>query len=212
MTSSATAQATREFIIRETAAELRIVEVFPGTANEDEHLSRQAAWDRARSQEKPVVVLTLDRAPQSLGVVYDPDVAWAAMKREAAALEADQERQAYEAEAGHDAKFAAFQAAKHAQPAAFHEGYFTLDGAFVKVMLNRARTRHYARTLDAATGHWNHAAGLMGQWRRMRPATIEDARAFGKLHHYCFRCGTELTKPQSIDDGVGPDCKKKLGW
>jgi hypothetical protein len=92
------------------------------------------------------------------------------------------------------------------------EGYYTLKGEYLKVMWNRARTRLYARVLNTATKHWEYAKGAvyeLGPEHRLTPA---DAKKFGDVYHWCFKCGTELTKPESIERGVGPVCAGKLGW
>ena len=44
------------------------------------------------------------------------------------------------------------------------------------------------------------------EWRLSR----EDAAEFGKLYGCCIRCGLVLTDEDSIDLGIGPDCRKKF--
>lgn len=37
-------------------------------------------------------------------------------------------------------------------------------------------------------------------------------RNYGVESGVCGKCGKELTDPDSIADGIGPVCKKNLGW
>ena len=215
----ATAQDVRRFTVTEMGERLTICEINPLRNFGGASFTRQEAWDIARCQQLPVTFVGLNGTRKNLGVVYDVNVEWKMMKNEAAQTEAAEEHAAYEAEMKAEnltAGFAAFQQKKAAgaQSGEFREGYFVLDGQFIKVMMNRARTKHYARVLDPNTRHWNYAPGLMAQWRRMRDLTPEDAKMFGDLHHYCFayKCGKELTNPESIERGIGPVCAKKLGW
>jgi hypothetical protein len=40
--------------------------------------------------------------------------------------------------------------------------------------------------------------------------SLEEAKAMGAEFHYCVRCGIELTKQSSIDQGIGPICASKF--
>lgn len=46
---------------------------------------------------------------------------------------------------------------------------------------------------------------LRGDWKMSR----EDAKKFGELYGVCVRCATELTKPESIERGMGDTCAAK---
>lgn len=46
--------------------------------------------------------------------------------------------------------------------------------------------------------------------RRLRDGEAEQVFAeFGKLFGICCLCGRELTNEQSVEDGIGPVCKRK---
>lgn len=40
--------------------------------------------------------------------------------------------------------------------------------------------------------------------------SLAEAKAMGAEFHYCVRCGIELTKQSSIDNGIGPICASKF--
>lgn len=101
------------------------------------------------------------------------------------------------------------------------EGFYLRNGEFFKVMWNRAGTRRYARILDLVEvsgvikPHWiwtEVCKGMVYKLTETERVTPAQAKAFGDMYHHCFKCGRELTVPQSIEDGIGPKCKAQLGW
>ena len=42
--------------------------------------------------------------------------------------------------------------------------------------------------------------------------TPEVAKAFGDVYVTCCICGRDLTNPESIEYGIGPVCRAKMGW
>lgn len=62
---------------------------------------------------------------------------------------------------------------------------------------------------NARTGHERQRAALeillrSGNWR-------DHGLSYARRSGRCFACGLELTEPQSLDLGVGPDCRRRLG-
>lgn len=94
------------------------------------------------------------------------------------------------------------------------EGFYLKDGQVYKVAFNRAKTRTYARRLVVELGkpHWHYAEGLVFELNESHRVTPQAAKQYGDLHHYCLCCGRELTKPVSVDRGVGPVCWGRLGF
>jgi hypothetical protein len=94
------------------------------------------------------------------------------------------------------------------------EGVYLKGELIYKVMLNRAGTKTYARSLTVVNGkpQWDYAPSMVFQLTDADRVTPQVAKAFGDLHHFCLCCGRELTKPASIEMGIGPVCAGLLGF
>lgn len=92
------------------------------------------------------------------------------------------------------------------------EGYYTTDGLYYKVVLNKAKTGSYAKQLILVEGKakWEYAKGAVNSLRGLTPLSVEEAAAWGHLHGQCIICCRPLTDPESVMAGIGPVCAKKL--
>lgn len=94
------------------------------------------------------------------------------------------------------------------------DGFYRLNGQFVKVVWNQAATRKYAMLYDGS--HWDYESGkgLYGQLTADMELTAEDASAFGALYGKCVYCHLRLTDDRSTAVGYGKDCaaKHSLPW
>lgn len=107
-------------------------------------------------------------------------------------------------------------AAAPAQTAYVSEpGMYRIDGRIFKVLPSRNSDRHYAKELtgESETGYsFTYAPGAMRMLRAEHRMTEDKAREFGRVTGYCCNCAKLLTDPKSVEDGIGPVCKKALGW
>ena len=90
------------------------------------------------------------------------------------------------------------------------------EGRFIVVVENKAKTGTYAKVLtqqvsiDVTRWAWEYQKGLAFQVADLTPLTIEQAKAWGKLHGHCIICARPLTDPASVEAGVGPVCAKRI--
>jgi hypothetical protein len=93
-------------------------------------------------------------------------------------------------------------------------GFYCLDGEIVKVQLNQAGTKHYAKRLiqEGETWHFYYEAGLINKLTPAMKLEEEQAAAFGKIYGYCCICSARLTNETSIERGIGPICADNQGW
>jgi len=94
-------------------------------------------------------------------------------------------------------------------------GFYCLDGEVVKVQLNLAGTKLYAKHLTQIKGgtwYFNYEHGLIAKLTQNMKLEREQAAAFGKIYGYCCICATRLTNEESINKGIGPICAGKQGW
>lgn len=92
-------------------------------------------------------------------------------------------------------------------------GYYTKDGKYYVVVLNKAKTHTYAKELiEFPNGKvsWEYKAGAVRQLGDLAPLSVEEAAKWGHLHGKCIICCRPLTDPKSVTDGIGPVCAKKL--
>lgn len=97
--------------------------------------------------------------------------------------------------------------------ATVEEGYYFLDGRYVKVQMNRAGTYPYSKVWDAETENWDYENGK-GAIRYLNPEhklTAELAAKFGALYGRCVFCSQTLTDERSIEVGYGPICAENHG-
>jgi len=104
-----------------------------------------------------------------------------------------------------------------AEPHAYvsEPGMYRVDGRIFKVLPSRSSDRHYAKELlgESDTGYrFEYASGAMRLIRAEHKMTEDEAREFGRVTGHCCNCAKLLTDPKSIEDGIGPVCKKTLGW
>lgn len=83
-------------------------------------------------------------------------------------------------------------------------------GDIFKVQPGRQSGSLYAKRLDADRNTFDYVPGAI---RRVRPEwrmTLDEARAFGQATGVCCCCGRTLTKPESIEAGIGPVCAGRV--
>ena len=91
--------------------------------------------------------------------------------------------------------------------------YQLADGTVVKLQYNRAGgdgRRLYGKVLDAETGSFDYAPGIMRKVTVDDKMSLDQAAAFGRLYGRCVACGRELTDEASIAAGIGPVCVKRF--
>lgn len=93
-------------------------------------------------------------------------------------------------------------------------GWYVLDGVVYKVQIAvHGSGRPYAKRLDVIAGErgeWVYEAGAIRLLVDAAPLMEEEARRFGSLYGVCVVCGAVLTDEQSISEGIGPVCGKRL--
>lgn len=92
-------------------------------------------------------------------------------------------------------------------------GYYTKDGKYYVVVLNKAKTHTYAKeliTFPNGKVSWEYKSGAVRQLGDLAPLSIEEAAKWGHLHGKCIVCCRPLTDPQSVEAGIGPTCAKRL--
>jgi hypothetical protein len=104
-------------------------------------------------------------------------------------------------------------AAADAAPAFVGPGYYAKDGEFICVVLNKAKSRRYAKVLRfpgevGVHAKWEFTPGRIASLTEADRITLDDAKAFGHLHGFCIKCGKPLTDPTSVANGIGPVCIK----
>jgi hypothetical protein len=92
-------------------------------------------------------------------------------------------------------------------------GYYTKDGKYYVVVLNKAKTHSYAKELTTSPGGkwtWEYVPGAVRKLGDLEPLTLEEAAKWGHLNGKCIICMRPLTDPKSVTDGIGPVCAKKV--
>jgi hypothetical protein len=87
-------------------------------------------------------------------------------------------------------------------------GYYLMENTPYVVTLSKESGRAYAKKLTS-TG-WVFVPGAVFRLQADNKMTVDQARAYGKLHGRCAICGKELSDPKSVSQGIGPVCIKRL--
>lgn len=105
------------------------------------------------------------------------------------------------------------------QGARVEPGYYQLGEDIYKVQMNREETRAYAKILvvDSSEdgtnkGRFEYAPGAISKLSPEMALGEEAASEFGQLYGFCCICGLKLTNEESIERGIGPICRAKMGW
>jgi NADH pyrophosphatase NudC (nudix superfamily) len=103
---------------------------------------------------------------------------------------------------------------KAPKPEAVTDGFYRLDGQYVKVQENLAGTRLYAKVWDGEGWDYESAKGVFSRLTPAMKLSAADASEFGKLYGHCVFCGRKLTDERSIEVGYGPTCaaNNSLPW
>lgn len=98
------------------------------------------------------------------------------------------------------------------------------DQDILKVVLNKAKTRKYAKRLVPINGtrlneydervkwDWTYAPGDIDRIRPEYRMTEEEAKLFGTKYGICASCGRPLKDAKSVEAGIGPVCIKHFRW
>ena len=80
------------------------------------------------------------------------------------------------------------------------------------VKWNKAKTHTYAVQLVINGNHakWVYAPGIGKTLANLTPLSIDEAKRLGRLHGVCVVCAKPLTKPDSVELGMGAVCAAKL--
>lgn len=73
-----------------------------------------------------------------------------------------------------------------------------------------AETNDYGKVTAPAKGHFEYDRGAIGRLRPEWKMSVDDAKGFGKLYGMCCVCAADLTDDQSIAEGIGPVCGKRM--
>ncbi len=98
------------------------------------------------------------------------------------------------------------------QPAVDPEpGFYVVDGTFYRVQFNKDETRVYGKMFHDEGKFWEYVGRKpFGMLTADTKVTVEDAAKFGHAHGVCLMCGRTLSDPQSVAQGIGPICIKKI--
>jgi hypothetical protein len=149
---------------------------------------------------------------------------WAAMKARGAEREREQERAAYQSKSDtrHDTLFSDLNAARKRVPA----GRYALKGTdgvwkFYKVnkkmywndKAGREIEYTFLNVLASDTEHKLKSRQTeLSILLRIGNDPQAAAKDYGHQIGQCFRCHAPLTKPESIERGMGKDCANAMGW
>jgi hypothetical protein len=98
--------------------------------------------------------------------------------------------------------------------------YVRADGAAIKVVENRAKTRRYGVVFTPHAGKrptWDYVRGAGYSVADLTPMTAADAAAMGLAHGHCINCcaplgGETLSAQVSALIGYGETCAGNNGW
>lgn len=82
-------------------------------------------------------------------------------------------------------------------------------GDIYRVQPSRQTGRLYAKKL-VFTGGWEYESGAIYRLKPEQKWTLEQAKAFGAETGLCCVCGAFLTDPNSVAEGIGPVCAKRV--
>lgn len=85
--------------------------------------------------------------------------------------------------------------------------YWTHQGQVARVRQSKSSGRFYAELLTDEN-KFEYTKGLV--FRLKARMTVDEARAWGSRAGRCCVCAALLTDPNSIDQGIGPICIKKV--
>lgn len=95
------------------------------------------------------------------------------------------------------------------------EGYYMLDGMYVKVQQNQAGNRTYGKVWLPGDQAWSYEAArderVMTRLKPSHKLSAEDAHKFGDLYGRCIFCSAQLNDERSIAAGYGEVCASNHG-
>lgn len=97
------------------------------------------------------------------------------------------------------------------EPTVREGGFYVLDDVIYRVRRS-GRGFLYALSHNRKTRTWDMARGMIKKLTPAMAITFEQACAYGVESHHCLICGKSLTNPESIELGIGPICRAKMGW
>jgi len=86
-------------------------------------------------------------------------------------------------------------------------GYWTIDGDVVRVRRSR-RYDFYGQQFDPKTGRFEYRKGIV--FRLKARMTPDEAKQWGAPFGRCCMCGKLLTDEKSMEQGIGPVCRRHL--
>lgn len=94
----------------------------------------------------------------------------------------------------------------------FDAGFYEhADGRVVKIQEAKHGSGNlYAKLLNADSGKFEYASGLIRRLDGFVPLTKDRAAEYGHLYGMCMICGRTLTDEASIEAGIGPICASKF--
>jgi len=97
------------------------------------------------------------------------------------------------------------------------EGIYRMpDGSVFKVQKNRKKDKVYAKRLilnyDGNKARFRYERGAVLQLKPEYKMSLEEAKEWGILYGTCCVCGATLSDEQSVKDGIGPQCAKRVMW
>jgi hypothetical protein len=98
---------------------------------------------------------------------------------------------------------------------ALEDGMYLLDGEIFKVQhAVHGSGNQYAKRLvvngEGEKATFAYAPGVVTRLRPEHRMNLEQAKQYGALYGVCVRCGTVLTREESIERAMGPVCAGKI--
>lgn len=84
------------------------------------------------------------------------------------------------------------------------------SGEIFTVKPNRDRDRLYAKRLEVTVEEieFTYAGGAVFELRPEHRMSVERARVLHEQYGRCLNCGRQIWASKSLDNGVGPVCRK----
>ena len=102
--------------------------------------------------------------------------------------------------------------------------YMDGEGAIWKVQQNKAKTNVYAKVWTSHSGErlslggerthgeWDYVPGGLRSVVSARRMTLDEAKQFILIYGSCVRCGRSLKAAESVERGIGPQCRQYFSF
>lgn len=99
-------------------------------------------------------------------------------------------------------------------------GVYIVGATIIKVQENRAKTNRYTMVWEDISGsrltladehvhgEWHYAPQFKSQVTEAHRMSLEQAKRFTLVFGQCAKCGRTLKAAESVEQGIGPVCRK----